>query len=68
MTSRIFLIGALVLLGSAVALAAGAQKPILDAYATQAKAEASNFSGFSADRGKAFFLSKHDCQQKPMDK
>jgi mono/diheme cytochrome c family protein len=60
MTSRIFLIGALVLLGSAVALAAGAQKPILDAYATQAKAEASNFSGFSADRGKAFFLSKHD--------
>ena len=40
--------------------AGSAQKPVLDAYAAQAKAEQSGFAGFSAERGKAFFLAKHD--------
>jgi hypothetical protein len=51
---------ALALLLPALALAGAAQKPILDAYATQAKAEQAGFAGFSAERGKAFFLAKHD--------
>ena len=44
----------------ALAYAGSAQKPVLDAYAAQAKAEQSGFAGFSAERGKAFFLAKHD--------
>ena len=44
----------------ALALAGAAQKPILDGYAAQAKAELAGLAGFSAERGKAFFLAKHD--------
>lgn len=44
----------------ALAYAGAAQKPVLDAYAAQAKAEQAGFAGFSAERGKAFFLAKHD--------
>lgn len=43
-----------------LAFAGAAQKPVLDAYAVQAKAEQAGFAGFSAERGKAFFLAKHD--------
>ena len=35
------------------------QQPILDNYAKLAKQAAPNFSGFSAARGKAFFLARH---------
>jgi cytochrome c peroxidase len=42
------------------AVAAGLQKPILDGYYIAAKAENPAFTGFSAERGKAFFLSKHE--------
>ena len=60
MIQRIFLTVLLAVFGSALAIAAGAQKPILDGYASQAKAEMPGFSGFSAERGKVFFLAKHD--------
>jgi len=41
-----------------VGMAGAAQKAVLDQYAAQAEAEDSGFAGFSADRGKAFFLAK----------
>ena len=52
--------GVLAVMIPALAYAGAAQKPVLDAYAAQAKAEQSGFAGFSAERGKAFFLAKHD--------
>jgi len=51
---------ALAALVPVLAYAAVAQKPVLDAYAVAAKAENTGFSGFSAERGKVFFLAKHD--------
>jgi hypothetical protein len=44
---------------SVLALAAIAQKPVLDAYAAQAKVEQPDFAGFSAERGRAFFLARN---------
>jgi cytochrome c peroxidase len=51
---------ALAALVPVLAYAAAAQKPVLDAYAVAAKGENTGFSGFSAERGKVFFLAKHD--------
>jgi len=51
---------ALAVLVPVLAYAAAAQKPLLDAYSVAAKAENTGFSGFSTERGKAFFLAKHD--------
>ncbi len=42
-----------------VALAGAGQQAVLDQYAALAKAADPAFSGFSADRGKAFFLAKN---------
>lgn len=42
----------------AIAAAGSAQQAVLDQYARQAKAEDVGFSGFSAARGKAFFLAQ----------
>jgi mono/diheme cytochrome c family protein len=44
----------------ALATAGALQKGVLDAYLSAAKAENASFSGFSAERGKALFTSKHD--------
>ncbi len=43
-----------------IAYAAAAQKPIIDSYLAAAKAESPAFSGFSAERGKLFFLAKNE--------
>jgi Domain of unknown function (DUF1924) len=66
-TKRTLLISALVLVGSAATcLAAGAaRQAILDHYAQQAQASGDPFSGFSADRGKAFFLASHGSGDTP---
>ena len=53
---RMFLVGALAL--GAIAAAGPGQKAVLDHYAQLAKAKDPAFAGFSADRGKAFFLAK----------
>ncbi len=42
-----------------VALAGAGQQAVLDQYAALAKAADPTFGGFSADRGKAFFLAKN---------
>jgi cytochrome c peroxidase len=42
----------------ALAAAGAAQQKVLDQYATQAKAADAAFAGFSADRGKSFFLAQ----------
>ncbi len=42
-----------------VALAGAGQQAVLDQYAAAAKAADPAFGGFSADRGKAFFLAKN---------
>jgi len=60
MKPRHFLALSLVLLMPVMAYAGAAQKPIIDGYMAAEKAENAAFSGFSADRGKAFFLAKHD--------
>jgi len=60
MKPRHFLALSLVLLMPVMAYAGAAQKPIIDGYMAAAKAENAAFSGFSAERGKAFFLAKHD--------
>ncbi len=66
-TKRMLIISALILAGSAAAsLAAGvAQQTILDHYAQEAKASGDPISGFSADRGKAFFLASHGSGDTP---
>jgi cytochrome c peroxidase len=50
------------LLSSLAAFAAvgAAQQAVIDHYAAAAKAADPGFKGFSADRGHAFFLAKHD--------
>jgi len=60
MRHRLFATLALAALLPAIAYAAAAQKPVIDSYLAAAKVENAAFSGFSADRGKAFFLAKHD--------
>lgn len=55
-----FAIAAVALLSTAAVAAGLSQKPVLDAYLVAAKAESAGFSGFSAERGKAFFLKKFD--------
>jgi len=57
---RIILLSAALLAGSAVAsLAANpARQAILDHFAQAAQASGQSFSGFSAERGHAFFLAK----------
>ncbi|HVJ40124.1 MAG TPA: DUF1924 domain-containing protein [Dongiaceae bacterium] len=42
----------------AMAAAGTAQQQVLDQYAQQAKTADAGFNGFSADRGKAFFLAQ----------
>jgi cytochrome c peroxidase len=44
------------LLSGGVAIAATAQQAVLDHYATLARRESPQFTGFSAARGRAFFL------------
>jgi hypothetical protein len=44
--------------GIALAAIGAAQQAVLDQYARQAKAEDAKFTGFSAERGKAFFLAQ----------
>jgi cytochrome c peroxidase len=41
-------------------MASAAQKAILDQYAAAAKADDPGFAGFSAERGKAFFLAQRN--------
>jgi cytochrome c peroxidase len=60
MKSRQFIALSCIVLLPAMAYAGAAQKPILDSYLAAAKAENAAFSGFSAERGKSFFLAKHD--------
>ena len=60
MKSRQFIYLSCIVLLPAMAYAGAAQKPILDSYLAAAKAENAAFSGFSAERGRAFFLAKHD--------
>jgi hypothetical protein len=43
-----------------VGMASAAQKAVLDHYAAAAKAADPGFAGFSADRGKAFFLAQRN--------
>jgi mono/diheme cytochrome c family protein len=64
---RMLLISAVALAGSAVAClaAAAAQQAVLDHYAQEAQASGDPFSGFSADRGKAFFLASHGSGDTP---
>ena len=60
-------VGLVVLAGSAAAgLAAGAaQQAVLGQFAQAAKASGQPFSGFSADRGKAFFLASPGSGETP---
>jgi len=51
-------IGLLASAGIAVAAIGAAQQAVLDQYARQAKTEDAGFAGFSAERGKAFFLAQ----------
>ena len=44
--------------GPLLGMAGAAQKPVVDHYAAQATTDAPGFSGFSPDRGKAFFLAE----------
>jgi len=60
MKARQFIALSCIVLLPAMAYAGAAQKPILDSYLAAAKAENAAFSGFSAERGKAFFLAKHE--------
>jgi len=60
MKARQFIALSCIVLLPAMAYAGAAQKPIIDSYLTAAKAENAAFSGFSAERGKAFFLAKHE--------
>jgi cytochrome c peroxidase len=60
MKSRQFIALSCIVLLPAMAYAGAAQKPIIDSYLAAAKAENAAFSGFSAERGRAFFLAKHD--------
>ncbi|MCX8504958.1 MAG: DUF1924 domain-containing protein [Beijerinckiaceae bacterium] len=60
MKSRQFIALSCIVLLPAMAYAGAAQKPIIDSYLAAAKAENAAFSGFSAERGKSFFLAKHD--------
>ena len=60
MKARQFIALSCIVLLPAMAYAGAAQKPILDSYLAAAKAENVAFSGFSAERGKAFFLAKHE--------
>ncbi len=60
MKARQFIALSCIVLLPAMAYAGAAQKPILDSYLAAAKAENAAFSGFSAERGKSFFLAKHD--------
>jgi mono/diheme cytochrome c family protein len=57
---RVLIGGAGLLASAGIALAAvgAAQQAVLDRYARQAKTEDASFAGFSADRGKAFFLAQ----------
>ena len=45
---------------AAIAAVGAAQQAVIDHYTAAAKASDSGFKGFSADRGRAFFLAKHD--------
>jgi mono/diheme cytochrome c family protein len=60
MMTRTALIIACLLATTTLALAAAgsAQQKVLDQYASQAKAANAAFAGFSADRGKTFFLAQ----------
>jgi len=60
--SAAFTVIAVSLLSSLVALAAvgTAQQAVIDHYAAAAKTTDPGFKGFSVDRGRAFFLAKHD--------
>jgi len=60
MKSRQFIALSCIVMLPAMAYAGAAQKPIIDSYLAAAKAENAAFSGFSAERGRAFFLAKHD--------
>lgn len=51
-------VGLLAMTGIALAAVGAAQQAVLDQYAQKAKAEDASFAGFSADRGKAFFLAQ----------
>jgi cytochrome c peroxidase len=51
-------VGLLVSAGIAAAAIGAAQQAVLDQYARQAKVEDATFTGFSADRGKTFFLAQ----------
>ena len=53
---RAFAAIALLVLAGGVALAAAGQQPVLDHYAGLARQESAQFAGFSATRGRAFFL------------
>jgi cytochrome c peroxidase len=66
-THQALIVAAVVLAGSAAAcLGAGAaQQAILDHYAQEAQTSGDPVSGFSADRGKAFFLASRGSGDTP---